>query len=308
MEGRITVEGLKSETEKNYTSALMEYQESKAGKAEYLFCFVEGKTDSDYYMNIVQHNYTGNFVFIYCHNKKNLKKIFNKIYDIDHSSYNLAFFCDRDYDESFDLDSIYETPCYSIENMYTQQEAFEKFLQYGIKLSKDSKSYANALEAYKEWFLQFHVAIRDFNCYACAKNKFNRDGKLKHIDHFEKSLPNDFIHFKDYPIEITQLYNKDSLDARYHTEPHIPSEYISAASAELDSKDPGVWYRGKYEISAYIKFLKMLATDANSKTKMNIISEAKVSNQFNGQTFMSDFCQYSLVEEKLIDYIRSFSR
>ena len=44
--------------------------------------------------------------------------MYDQIYASDHSAHKLAFFVDKDFDESINRPGLYETECYSIENYY----------------------------------------------------------------------------------------------------------------------------------------------------------------------------------------------
>lgn len=104
----------------------------------YAFCFYEGE-DGKYYDSRIRQKFDDQFITYSVGNKKEVLKLLRKITSTDlYNNVCTMFFVDRDYDESIakDYKDLFETPCYSIENLYVQQECLLKLLQseFGINL------------------------------------------------------------------------------------------------------------------------------------------------------------------------------
>jgi len=82
----------------------------------HLFCFFEGKDNAYYVPRIKQ------FTTQYLHRLIAQKTEYDK--------YKVGFFIDRDFNKELPLiyPPIFETPCYSIENLYVSKDVFKEIL------------------------------------------------------------------------------------------------------------------------------------------------------------------------------------
>ena len=112
----ITKENIKKTVESSISVVYQKFQfHCKEENKTKLFCFFEGK-DAPYYSSRIK-NYFDDYINFKCNNKANVIKLYKKINN-KKSDYLLAFFIDRDFDDSLENPDIYETPTYSIENLY----------------------------------------------------------------------------------------------------------------------------------------------------------------------------------------------
>lgn len=106
---------------------------------EKIICFVEGKHDSDYYLDKFRNHLGEDFDILVCSNKKNVLKAYAEFYDMDHLKVKMGLFVDHDFDEGLNNPLIYVTDRYSIENYYSSVSAISRLLQYGLKVEDEQE-------------------------------------------------------------------------------------------------------------------------------------------------------------------------
>ena len=121
-------------------SVFMQFVHNSRQYNDYVFCFYEGE-DGKYYDSRIRQLF-GNKICTYTvRGKKNVLKLFDKIQRDDYyEDVCTMFFVDSDYDEALSQerksDKIFETPCYSIENLYVQDECLMRILQSEFGLNE----------------------------------------------------------------------------------------------------------------------------------------------------------------------------
>lgn len=133
------------------SAVFMEYTQARVYSPQNYFCFFEGD-DRHYYLTRI-YSYTGieiNEVSSYvCEGRENLFRLAELVLKDTSSTkkYKVLFFCDFDYDEQKkDIEHLYQTPVYSIENFYTTPKAFEAFLagHFGLALHNEISQKLNS--------------------------------------------------------------------------------------------------------------------------------------------------------------------
>lgn len=298
MEIVVTPEGLLNEAAK-VNEAYHNYMLKKNGKT--LFCFTEGKHDSDYYLDKVRCIYGDDFLILDSHGKGKVIDNYNKIFPKDKDKVKLAFFIDRDFDLPLANSDIFETDCYSIENYYCSPSAFERILIYGMKIKKQDEI-DNLVLFYANEYNQFHQTVDLFNAFYSTLHKYERNtGKEFKLDlgeKFDKTLASVCVD------NFVKNYNLDTLISKYN----IPADAMTNEEVESERKrliglDPFITFRGKYEIEFLWKILNFIVADGNHEKK---IVKKKISLSLNERTFMSDFSQYADIPDSLRDYLAKF--
>ena len=137
------------------------FTEAKDKFDTYAFCFFEGE-DGKYYNSRIEKYWGGNFIPLVAGNKKEVLKVMRMIKASPlYNTVCTMFFVDRDYDKSLkgtDKD-LFETPCYSIENLYAQETTFCRILQAEFGLSIIDSDYCKCLETYRARLAEFNQII-----------------------------------------------------------------------------------------------------------------------------------------------------
>ena len=300
----MSVEGMEALVENTDTTPITFYQSNKM-TPNCLFCFIEGKNDTDYYQPKIKGIYGDNYLFVKCNNKKFVLSVYDKVYASDHIMHKLAFFIDKDFDEHIERPGLYETECYSIENYYTYPCAFSEFLQYCIRIDKDSPAYNKAMRYYEQEFNKFHNASLQLNAWISACRTKNNRKEMEHLDSLKDSYPSSFFNI-NFGGEYEQLYNIDILNEHFNATPAITQEELSQKASELTTCDCFRTFRGKNELHFLYHLLEDLRSKANNKRKGQELILEKVPWDFNYTNFMIYYCSYAYFPDVLRQFIMSY--
>ena len=166
------------EGRKSYPAVFMKFVRYKDLHSTHAFCFYEGEDGMYYDRRIEEYLNDGDrFVALIAGNKQNVLKAMQKICaDSNYDSVRKMFFVDRDYDtlQACHKD-LYETPGYSIENFYVNEDAFRRVLRSAFYINECDPDFAPCINAYRETFKQFHEVILPFNALVKYKHLYAPD-------------------------------------------------------------------------------------------------------------------------------------
>ncbi|QXP54140.1 DUF4435 domain-containing protein [Cellulophaga sp. HaHa_2_1] len=264
-----------------------------------LFCFYEGK-DAQYYYPRIKDRYGDKHHPIICGNKKSVVKVFEKVQS-KYKTIKTAFFIDSDYDNKIYEDKIYNTPCYSIENLYCSESVLARILKNEFLLSEIDNEYKTIIELFNKNQKDYHNATKLFNMwYATAKNKAKAKNTITNVSLNDK-FPKDFVSLKIGTI--TSNYELKNIKEKYPDALEVSEEEIKEYELNVDNKKPfHQIFRGKYEIEFILTFLKFLIEDANKHK--NILKNKTTLNIEKAQ-ILSQLSQYSETPKCLIEYIKN---
>ena len=141
------------------------FTEAKDKFDTYAFCFFEGE-DGKYYNSRIEKYWGSNFIPLVAGKKKEVLKVMRMIKASPlYNNVCTMFFVDRDYDQSLkgiDKD-LFETPCYSIENLYAQEATFCRILKAEFGLSVIDSDFCKCLNTYRSRLAEFNQIIFHFN-------------------------------------------------------------------------------------------------------------------------------------------------
>lgn len=269
-----------------------------------IVCFVEGKHDSDYYLDKFRNHLGEDFGIVVCMNKKNVLRAYENFYETDHQAIKLGFFVDHDFEPSVNNPNVFETDRYAIENYYCSEEVLCRILKFGMKIENENVI-AKAKEFHREQFENFHETVCEFNAfYSLVKQKELVNKVCYKVcldDKFPKDLADVEVGKFDKKYTLRDLLDFYSLDKSVVTQKEIDKE-----CKRLNAKSPFVSYRGKYELEFMYKILCKLVDDTNKRTTNRIIQQ-KISANLNKKSFMSDYAQYADIAIGLKDYLNRIS-
>ena len=141
------------------------FSESREFFSTHAFCFYEGE-DGKYYNSRIERYWGNSFIPMVAGNKKEVLKAMKKITsDPMYDDVCTMFFVDRDYDESLKGTNshLFETPCYSIENLYAQESSLDKILRAEFGLNITDSDYHKCKDVYRLRLAEFNNIIMRFN-------------------------------------------------------------------------------------------------------------------------------------------------
>jgi len=284
-----------------YQTFFKHIRENKNG----LFCFFEGK-DSPYYHLRIKQIFVGDYFPIKCNGKPMVLKVFklinhHRMYD----KYKKAFFIDSDFDPPENEPKIYETPCYSIENHYTNVAVFGEILKSEWGFSEVDEDYERCIELYKNLQIQFHAAVQLFNAwYACLIDKKHELKEITGVN-LDDKLPKGFVEISldgvtsDYHFAKIQTMFPDALE--------VTIEEVNQKLAQFDTQNKRLIFRGKYELKFMLTVMDELLKDASSK-------KANKDREYFSKSFkysivhsqaINQFSQYAETPPELLQYIQN---
>lgn len=265
--GEITKEGLLASAE-NESTYFMDFN-AKCNQygTLYTYCFVENY-DLCFYPHRVEDILGCKAVGVPCEGKKNVIALYALVSSKpEYNKYRIRSFVDADFDDNSTVDShIYVTTCYSIENLYMDEDVVSRILEneYKIRPNAPDRKHQLCLDMYNRQLSSFHNAVLLFNSwYKTVKSK----GLTKEMmTNLGDSLPSDMI---DLTIgAIRPLYDKTAIEAKYPLAPKCTDDEINASSMifTADAK----YFRGKYEIQFLHKFFEYLNADAKGARQYTV--------------------------------------
>ena len=290
--------------------AFLEFALSTRKFSEHLFCFFEGK-DNAYYVPRIK-RFTEKYHPIKCGGRDKVLEIYKIITNRpEYSNYKKAFFVDRDFNLPLTISSppIFETPCYSIENLYVSVEVFKEILTNEFHLSEvsDQATFDVCVSLFVDRQQEFHYAVTLFNAwYACLIEIRNASGKQTGVN-LEDKLPKGFV---DISLQsVTTNYDLDKIKLTFPNASEVEEDKLSSKLIDFKNCDSKTIFRGKYEMQFLIKLLQLLLQDSNSsknilKSKINFAFGDNMSNQ----QAINIFEGYAITPENLIDYLKYVTR
>ncbi|WJH27090.1 DUF4435 domain-containing protein [Paenibacillus sp. CC-CFT742] len=267
-----------------------------------LFCFVEGHDDSLYYGPHIINMYKGHrYQFLNCSGKEGVLSAARLICSSsEYSSAKVFFFVDSDFDVDMVSDSIYTTPCYSIENLYTSSDVFEQILKCEFQLTDADNDFQTMMDIFKERQKEFHDAALLMNCWIyCQKeigNKLNIDDTIR---------PETFYRFINIKVDkVEQRYQVEDLENKFSGVPIIDSEVLECKIREFDF-NRGRKFRGKFELLFLKKILEQISADANKK-RPDLFEERRKNTISLTGNLLSIFSRYAEVPDCLIRYLSKY--
>lgn len=241
------------------------------------------------------------------------KKAVLKVKDIISSNekyrnFYTAYFIDRDFDESIvkDHDSfIYETPCYSIENLYCDEKTIKKI----ISAEFGTSDHAGTDEFFNKIFTiiidtqnKFHEIIRPFNAYIKAHRLREKNGNIKsNCLNLSNIKINDII-----KIELNNI-DKVIDPADYYK---LFSSGYTLTQTEINNADTFLNenahydFRGKFELEFIRIVLIKLRDEISSKESDLYRPGYSIKLTLSKSNCISELSQYATTPQCLIDFLQ----
>lgn len=228
-----------------------------------LYCFVEGK-DLPYYSIRVEAVSGMKCCCIDSGGKKNVVSLCQLLKNKpEYSKYKTAYFVDKDYDDNSTIDdSIYVTPCYSVENMYK----YDKIVDMIFQLPPDSSNYEVCKVYIKNKFQEFSNACSRFCAwYYCVKQSEHRNSTIYNVN-LSDNIESKYVEFiaNADGFSISSKYSLDILNTDFNT--NITEDELTTG-LEYINQNPESRIRGKYVFQFLEKLLEFFNIDSGKKGK-----------------------------------------
>lgn len=273
---------------------------------ESLFCFFENK-DAPYYHLRIKSTVTGTFHYISCGGKSMVLKARKMIrHHTEYDTYKCAFFIDRDFDESIKdkIAEIYETPCYSIENLYCGKLSFQEFLKTDFQIGEENPLYNQISTLYERLQNDFLQVSLLFNAWYKLQKKKSEELKQKNNVSLTDSLIPGFV---ELTLEgINSNYTIESIIAKYPDSIPYSEQELQKSIDELTSSDLRLDLRGKYVFNFMTSFIRKLIEDGADANKRVVLNK-KVKYNMDNSTSLSLLTTYAENPECLINFLKGYN-
>jgi len=272
-------------------------------------CF-EGE-DEKYYSARISSLIFSDWIGIDCGGKKNVIDLRKSIKKNEvYKDTKALFFVDSDFESNDDirnLPDVYITPCYSVENLYTSNEVFQRVLrsEFGIsEVGEFSQCYQKCIQIFNSRKQEFLSAIQDFNQLIFLLRQKEKDGTLKtrlNINNIEISS------LVSISLEkVDKVYDVSLPKSIFSELPDNLSIDISQATPYFVEKDAETWYRGKQNLEFIRIFLGLLRQDKGKKENREIFQcRSSVKLQLTKSNTISELSQYANTPNCLREFLQA---
>lgn len=273
------------------------------GRENELFCFFEG-VDCQYYSLRIKQYANENYHPIVCGNKDTVLKTYKLINEQEiYKDYKKAFFVDSDFDESIDNPEIYETPCYSIENLYANKNTLSEILKSEFALLETDSEYDTILKLFESEFELFNEKTLFFNAWYAALKKSKRMNGLKSTGvNLDEKLPKEFFCLKIG--NINSNYDFEKIKQKFPDSIAITVEEVNETLNELRNSSLPFKLRGKFQIWFFYEFIQFIINDANNTKR---IIKKKTKFKVDKSLILSQISQYAITPECLKLYLKKLA-
>ncbi len=282
-----------------FTEFTRQYKEYQSA----LYCFFEGEDDNKYYgIRIETIARPEKDFYFNCNGKQGVLDIYRLINNNkNYAQVKAAYFIDRDFDLSMqdtEITGLYETPCYSIENLYTSIQSFCKILRSEFKLAESEIDFNNCKNLYTKLQQEFHDVVEFLNIWiACQREK----QAVLNLSSFE------IKNFVSINLDqITNNYTINDLQIQFPKAIILSQEELDLKKNELCSQLRQKSFRGKFEIYFLCSFIQKLVDAANTGNPQYFTRKISVSLNVGQKTITSILSQYADTPPCLIEYLESF--
>lgn len=294
-------------SENQYTaqSAYLDFTQRTKLYNTHVFCFYEGVDDSKYYKSRIETKFDNiKIVKIIAGGKSELIKLLKKIQKEKKRNVCMMFFVDRDFDKSIyshpnlyeieDVEDIYETECYSIENYYVSEYTLGKILDNEFSIMEDQEDYKKCIKDFNILLNEYNEIMLDFNAILFAyKRKKGFSNKLSFSDRklkdFAKISLGQVKKSNNYQGVIVRLLEESKIDKR---------EFNISKKMLMRNNMTNV-FRGKNQLEFLVKFVDLLIENRREYFQRSNIS-VTISNNTHKLT---EFCNYAYTPDKLKNFI-----
>ena len=287
--------------QRNVSGALFKkFTEAHHFFGSHAFCFFEGE-DGKYYNSRIEDVLGENYIPYVAGNKKEVLRIKRKIQaDPLYDNVCTMFFVDRDYDEPLgntDKD-LFETPCYSIENLYAHESVLSRILRSEFGLNVADSDYHKCITDYRLRLNEFNQHILKFN----AVVKYQHQHAPEVVCAFSSIQTSHLV--KITIDEVTKGTRHDEHIAKLLEKLNVDDGLLATIECGLLSEgDPCFVLRGKNQLDFFVSMINIFR-DLHSSG--GYFSEKRNGVRVNlTKNRLSELSQYAITPPELISFLEA---
>lgn len=280
---------------------------------ELIYCFFEGNEDVNYYGTRITIKYGKKFEDFTCGGRDLVLQARELIESRpEYNNAKVLFFIDKDYTDDEINETIYVTPCYSIENLYSSSDTLKMILQGVFKMNDRDENYNKILQLYEDSLIIYHQKILFLNAWLACQHDIRIETRASvrlNINEVLKDYFRNDTNMFETSLNLKQdifdnLQNKEILENNlFINAPKIDESKINGKIDYFNNVDKSYMFRGKFELKFFIDFLKRLKEDATSKNPKVLTSKYKCDVSFKLEDSILVLTQYSNTPDCLIEFL-----
>jgi len=290
-----------------YTKFALDYSPQKT---DTVYCFVEGNEDIKYYGFRLKSSLACEVKHYICRGRDTVEKVYEMISDKDeYIGAKQACFIDKDYSKSTSTNCLYVTPCYSIENLYTSNQALIEILRSEFSMADNHPDFIKTLYIYEDLKKKFHDELTYLNAWLACQYDYRIQNNIKTrlcIDETLKKHMRSIIRVDMTGIKtFSDLQEKESLMNLFPNAPIIDEDTIASMLASFDGQELGKLYRGKFELCFFVQFINRVKEQLCSKNSTIFSERHKCTLSVEPANAISALTQYADTPKCLVNFIAS---
>lgn len=275
-------------------------------------CFFEGEDQKYFVIRLNLSKLKSNWFGIDCEGKKNVLDLYSVV--TTHETYKnslVAFYIDRDFDEPISKhmrNLVYETPCYSVENLYCTEHCISQILDIEFKLSKNTSKPELAqevLEHYRALLKQFHISVRPLNVWIKGHRTKEKIEGLKRLKLNNQAL-DQFV--KVELNTVTSILPAEDFPSKFPDAHILSKEELQSADTSLPKDDQQLHFRGKYHLEFVRKYLENLKKACNDSKSPFHNPGCSVKLTLTKANLISELSQYATTPDCLNDFLNKLKQ
>lgn len=301
-----------SQKTKKATVLYTKFTRLKNKSKDTYFCCFEGDDAKYYNSRILLHgNLNEDKVYnLTCSGKDQVLLLYKLITkDACNDEIKVLYFVDKDFDKTiyskYPNATIYETPCYSIENFYISNKAFKRIIRNEFGVNDIDDDFQGLINLYNLRLHEYLSEISLLNCWiACEREKISYENNERADLNSNNAKISKFI--KDFSLDrIKADYNLETIRSIFKHAPFISEEEIAEKQKSFSNSDLQIVYRGKYLTHFLFEFLECLRK-SNKVAPNNIFKEKRtgVKISLSKANLLSELSIYADTPDCLIEYIK----
>lgn len=291
----------------------MEFMRVSSKNPDTVICVFEGEDEKYYSPRLTVYLNPLEWHGINAGGKKNVIALFNLI--SSHPIYQKSrFLCfvDKDF-ESWWVnpcsEKIYQTPCYSIENLYMSEQVFKRVLSSEFQITEfneSSSEFEKCTGLFSRLKGEYFQIATPFNITLKAFRIMQRDEKESIVVNANNIKINKLISLTlDGVVPAYDLENALEL-FREATNANLCPDSYAEASASLMAGSQENDFRGKQNADFFRLFLSALKSDRVSDTPVFFPQRKPVKLNLSRENFISELSQYASTPDCLVSFLTNY--
>ncbi|MBQ4530356.1 MAG: DUF4435 domain-containing protein [Lachnospiraceae bacterium] len=288
-----------------------------------IYCFYEGKMDDKYYGLRIDKYFEQEKEHLCCEGKSNVLYMRKMLREIDiYKDCKGLFFIDRDFDEPVEDEEVFETPCYSIENLFVQRYTVEQIIKREFFISEDDSNFETICNMYTEALSKFHEVVKVLNAWIYfqrKQEKIHQKKKKLHLEILsEKKLYVLTLNKKNTIVDIEKKYHLEDIERMFSTAYPISEEEMCEHIKMVEKMQPELDYRGKQEFDFLCCFIEKVKEELSlcKKKKQNRglliynsdMKKISLDLSAKGDIHISKLTNYAVMPQELDAYLKRMAQ